>query len=102
MANFKRINERLSESNDGTFRIELGPRMLKGVATAELLSDKVTAAHYQAGRLDAKGKPIVLGQDMDYADWLGPHVHNLYRLVDDRYELIGQFETEAQAEAAAI
>lgn len=50
-------------------RIEAGPRRVTGVATEELLSDSVTAKHYQVGRPDALGKQIVLGQEMTYLDW---------------------------------
>lgn len=75
---------------DGKFRIEKGPKRLKAVATAELLDDEVTAAHYHAPRkvkktvkqdgkdvvvevtevaVDALGKPIELGKEMNYIDW---------------------------------
>jgi hypothetical protein len=74
-----------------THRIEAGPRLLTGKATAELLSDDATADHYHAPRpateaeiaspnvdtvdgqyfaKDALGQPIELGGEMAYLDWL--------------------------------
>ncbi len=54
---------------DGKFRIEKGPLRKKAIATKELLDDEVTAAHYKVGAPDSLGKPIVLGQEMNYIDW---------------------------------
>ena len=67
-------------------RIERGHCRRNAVATKELLSNDVTAAHYFAGMrkvseggktvekvgIDALGKPIVLGEPMDYIDWKSP------------------------------
>ena len=66
--------------------IERGPVRRQAVATEELLDDKVTASHYYAGTRKARhgagtidkvgrdslGRPIVLGQPMDYIDWKSP------------------------------
>jgi hypothetical protein len=54
---------------DGKVRIEAGPIRRQAVATAELLADATTAAHYKVGGRDALGKPIKLGAPMDYIDW---------------------------------
>lgn len=83
-------------------RIEAGPRIKTAEATKELLDDTVTASHYQPPRratreelddpailtegkdrlfLDALGKPIQLGEQLTYVDWLAPadeHVFNVY------------------------
>ncbi len=89
-----------------TVRIEDGPPRKRAVATEELLSNQATADHYQASRdatpeeiedpsidtkggkrkfLDSMGKPIELGQEMDYIDWKAPpeeRVWNVYQLED--------------------
>lgn len=76
-----------------TIRIEPGPMLKSSVATESLLSNSVTAAHYQASRpateaeiadpgiattpdgtrifVDARNKPIMLGEEMKYLDWNG-------------------------------
>ncbi len=75
-----------------TIRIEPSPVLITAKATEEILSNEVTAAHYQASRpatddeiadpavatpdglrtfVDVFGKPIVLGDDMQYWDHLG-------------------------------
>jgi hypothetical protein len=92
----------------GKVRIQTGARRLRDVATLELLHNDVTAGHYlppeerplldAAGRpvvdgsgkaktfmfhyKDSVGKPIVLGQEMDYLDWLNPHGWYLYEESD--------------------
>ena len=63
-----------------TIRIEDGPPRKKTIATAEVLDDKITAKHYQKGKLDAMGKPIILGQEMTYLDYYGKHVFYIYVL----------------------
>jgi hypothetical protein len=82
-----------------TTRIEAGPPRKKAVATEELLSDRVTASHYQVGRLDALGKPIQLSQEMDYIDWLCPNkVWYVYKLDDNGiYQRVGVFDDEIDA-----
>jgi hypothetical protein len=62
-----------------TVVIESGPAKKKAIATYELLSDSVTAGHYKAGAKDAMYKPIVLGQEMTYLDWLGEWVWYIYQ-----------------------
>lgn len=52
-------------------RIESGPLRKTATATEELLDNAVTASHYQVDRADADGKPIQIGEDMTYLDWLG-------------------------------
>jgi hypothetical protein len=74
--------------------IESGPAKKKAIATEELLSDAVTAGHYKAGMrkitkpdgsvvekpyVDAMNKPIVLGEEMTYLDWLGAWVWYVYQ-----------------------
>lgn len=81
---------------DGKVRIEPGPVKKRAVATAELLSDAVTAEHYFAGTRtieeggktvekigrDRLGKPIEMGKPIDYFDWKSPvRRFYLYRLV---------------------
>lgn len=75
------INETLTEI-DGRVRIESGPKRVVAVATNELLDDEVTASHYAAGKKDAVGKPIVLGEEMTYIDWMGERGWYVYELVE--------------------
>jgi hypothetical protein len=63
-----------------TIRVENGPARKTGIATRELLDDKVTASHYQVGAFDAMGKRIVLGEPMTYLDYLVEAVWYLYQL----------------------
>jgi len=63
-----------------TIRVENGPSRRKAIATRELLDDKVTASHYQAGAFDAMGKRIVLGEPMTYLDYLNDLVWYIYQL----------------------
>jgi len=62
-----------------TIVIESGPAKKKAIATEELLSDAVTAGHYKVGGRDAMNKPIVLGEEMTYLDWLGAWVWYVYQ-----------------------
>lgn len=77
-------------------RIESGPVRKREVATEVLLSNDVTAGHYHAPvkdeqgnvikeAIDALGKPIELGKDFDYIDWLAPerawYVYRLDKIV---------------------
>lgn len=86
------IGDNLFEK-DGKFRIERGPKLKMDVATEELLSNDVTADHYQAPKTvtvdgveveifsrDAMGDPIRLGQEMIYLDWLGEYTWYSYKL----------------------
>lgn len=59
-------------------RIELASPTLEAVATEELLSNAKTAAHYQVGKPDALGNPIVLGKPMTIRDYLAPKVCRVY------------------------
>ena len=43
-----------------TVRVENGPARKTAVATKKLLSDAITAPHYQEGAPDAMGKKIVI------------------------------------------
>ncbi len=54
---------------DGKVRVEAGPLRRSEIATEELLSDEVTAQHYQVGRTDALNNIIALGKPMDFIDW---------------------------------
>jgi hypothetical protein len=62
-----------------TVRVENGPARKTAVVTKKLLSDAVTAPHYQEGAPDAMGKKIVLGQVMTYLDYLGPWIWYVYK-----------------------
>jgi hypothetical protein len=62
-----------------TIVIESGPAKKKAIATEELLSDAVTAGHYKVGAKDAMYRPIVLGEEMTYLDWLGEWVWYVYQ-----------------------
>ncbi len=64
----ERISDTVTEIEDRV-RIESGPLRKQATATAEILSDDVTAKHYHEGGIDALGKKIVLGQPFDYIDW---------------------------------
>lgn len=72
---------------DGRFRIESGPVRRREIATEELLSDKVTAEHYQVGRPDALNNIITLGEPMDFIDWRSPervfYVYALEEVTDE-------------------
>jgi hypothetical protein len=83
-----------------TTRIEKGPPMVETVATAELLSNEVTATHYQEGRLDAVGTTIELDKPIKYLDWLHPEnwVWYVYKLDETgRYIKVGTFDDEIDA-----
>jgi hypothetical protein len=69
MANIQREGNLITL--DGRVRIEAGPTLNKATATKELLDNTVTAEHYQPEAFDAMGKPIVLGEEMHYLDWVG-------------------------------
>lgn len=115
-----RRNGAMIEIGDAV-RIEAGPVRRRGIATEELLSNDVTAGHYQVGAPDALGKPIVLGEIMDYVDWRSPaRAYYLYSLdkvdtikmtqgpkrgqtIDQpRWVLAGTYETEEAAISAGL
>lgn len=77
-----RLNDTLIEI-DGRARVERGPAPRTSIATKEILSDEVTAAHYQLGKRDANGVPIVEGQEFAWLDWLGQSVWYVYVLEGD-------------------
>lgn len=125
---------------DDFIRIEPGHKHKKAVATEELLSDEVTARHYYAGvrkepvylangeqrkdpdgnlvyadrvGIDALGKPIELGKEMDYIDWKSKErSYNVYKKtlvkgVDgdaDRqvWKKVGEFDTHDEAMSHAV
>jgi hypothetical protein len=92
---------------DGKVRVERGPKTIVAVASEELLSDAVTASHYQVGRPDVMGKPIVIGEEMTYHDWLGFHggggVFYLYLLFNDVWQKAEQsFALQAAAVAEGV
>lgn len=62
------INEKLF-SIDEVIRGEIGPPLKRAKATKELLSDEVTARHYQVGERDAENNIIEEGKEMAYLDW---------------------------------
>jgi hypothetical protein len=70
---FRGLRKRESEPPSG-FVIERGPERKREIATKELLSNLRTADHYQVGRLDARGQPIVLGREMEYLDYYGTYI----------------------------
>lgn len=68
-------------------RIEKGPPLLTATATEALLSNEATASHYEVGKLDALGKPIVLGEEFAYLDWggsktEGKRIHYIFERVE--------------------
>lgn len=75
----KPTNESLVQVND-RIRVEWGPARKKAKATEELLSDQKTAPHYKVGTKDALGKPIKVGEDMDYLDYKADYVWYIYIL----------------------
>lgn len=124
---------------DDRIRIEPAHVHKKAVATEELLSDDVTARHYYAGvrkepvyqangeprkdpdgnqmyservGVDSLGKPIKLGEEMDYIDWKGKErVYNVYQKVavkDDEgvermvYQKVDEFDTHDEAMSHAV
>ncbi|WP_336802361.1 hypothetical protein [Kaistia sp. MMO-174] len=92
----RQINEDLFEIG-GLVRIERGPARHQAKATAELLSDECTAAHYQVGMADAAGKVIELGKTMTYLDWQGERGWYLYVLIRRRHWLEYAFAADQEA-----
>lgn len=88
----------------GGLRVESGPLRKRDVASEALLSDRVTAVHYKAGAVDAMSKPIAIGEEMDYIDWLNRNekAWNLYREEEGRFAIKGVFATEQEALTAAF
>lgn len=76
----KRTRE-LIEISD-TVRVESGPVRRRAIASHDTLSDGVTARHYKAGRFDAEGKVILLGQEMTYLDYRGDWAYHIYQKRD--------------------
>lgn len=102
---------------DGAVLIEYGPVYKTAVATEELLSNEITAAHYQVGAPDSMGKVIEIGQAMTYVDWLGEHAWFVYKdtpMSEDEAEtrgvapgssywaLVDSKPTQEEAEAFAL
>jgi hypothetical protein len=97
-----------------TVRVEDAPPRKRAKATEALLSDTVTAKHYQAGMPDALGNEIVLGEPMDYIDWRcseEERVWNVYQLIEvkdpqtgettNRFLPVSSHPTQEEAEIAA-
>jgi hypothetical protein len=57
---------------DGKVRVQRSRRRRTEIATEALLGNDVTAADYQVGRPDARGKVIELGSPMTFIDYLAP------------------------------
>lgn len=79
-----------------TVRVEDAPPRKRAIATEKLLSDTVTAKHYQVGAPDALGNEIALGKKMDYIDWRcseEERVWNVYQL-----QLVKDPATEEEVE----
>lgn len=70
------------ELDGGRFRVEAGPALLKGKATAALLDNSKTAEHYQVGLKDALGATIEADKPFTYLDWKGGRVFYLYEKED--------------------
>lgn len=103
----------LSEENithvGDKFRIEPGPRVLKAVATPELLDNSQTALHYALEindtpegedprpGVDALGETIELGKEMTYLDWTGVQQGREGSLVFYAYELDDMTKAEIKA-----
>lgn len=106
-------------------RIERGPRRITAKATKELLDDSQTASHYFAGERDASpgdvslgdgkpqkvigrdanGKPIKIGEEMVYIDWVnrrGNSVWYVYLHDDTRFNRAGEHEAYDVALTDAI
>jgi hypothetical protein len=82
--------------------VDCGPARKQAEATPELLSNAVTADHYTAGKIDALGKPIVLGESMTYLDWLAPFGWYVYLLDPDGVATeVGYYDDKDDALAAA-
>lgn len=91
------------------FRIEPGPRRVTAVVTEELLDNAVTATHYALEindtpegvpprqGIDAFGKPIVIGEEMTYLDWVGAQNGNPGSTVFYLYELDDMTAAEIEA-----
>ncbi|MET4636147.1 hypothetical protein [Kaistia defluvii] len=81
-----RINEDITEI-DGKARVERGPAKRTGKATAKLLANDKTAAHYQLGHRDAAGEVIEADKTMTYLDWLNPKGFYVYSRVEPTEDL---------------
>ncbi len=113
---------------DDVYRIEPGPVRKKAVASEELLSDEVTARHYFAGvrkepaydregklrtdpdgkpvyiehvGVDANGRQIKLGEEMEYIDWKSKdRTYYVYKRDEDddgRFNKVGAYPTHDEA-----
>ena len=67
-------------SFDEKVRVEIGPQIIELDCTDENLSNKVTHANYQEGKIDAFGKTIAKGKKMNCVDWKGKHVPHLWKV----------------------
>lgn len=78
-----------------TVRVERGPALRQGTATAALLADDKTADHYHLPRVegegddaktivsrDAFGKPIEEGKRFSYLDYLGDWIFYVFERVE--------------------
>lgn len=91
-------------------RIELGPQMIELDCTKENLSNEVTFAHYQAGKVDALGKTIEPsaagdGNNMIVVDWRckhAPKVWKVYKHDGERFVFVEHFDQSPAGLASAL
>lgn len=104
-----------------TVRIDVGPPIKRSLATEKTLANDYTAGHYQEGKPDAFGKPIIMGKQFHYVDWKSGGdelVYTVYQLQDDqdmpakaefdddgnriaRYKIVARCDNESHAIAVA-
>lgn len=82
-ANEERLSDTLIDLG-GRVRIERGPKLKEAKATEQLLSNTVTAEHYQLGARDAKGRVIERDKPMSYLDWIGEQTWYIYALREEQ------------------
>lgn len=113
------INGKLCNLGDET-RIELGPQVIELECSDENLSNAITSPHYRIGGRDAYGRVIGFdalpdevreatdismgvinkGEQMACVDWRSKHVPpvwKVYKIKDERFTKIAEFEDKDEA-----
>lgn len=81
-------------------RVEDGPLRRTEIATEELLSDEVTARHYQVGKPDAAGNIITLGKEMTFLDFKAKRVWYVYKFQAVMEDLPPEFRVRTERRKA--
>ena len=81
-------------------RVEDGPLRRTEIATEELLSDEVTARHYQVGKPDAAGNFISLGKELTFLDFKAKRVWYVYKFQAVMEDLPPEFRARCEKRKA--